>query len=79
MTSKLYKKSIEINLKNQGREGGYLASPSFRPYQYCWFRDSSYIAYAMDLAGQHQSAVRFYNWSANTLNRYSAKTGCLYQ
>ncbi|NPV40674.1 MAG: glycoside hydrolase [Anaerolineae bacterium] len=73
MTSKLYKQSIEIILKNQGREGGYLASPSFEPYQYCWFRDSSYIAYAMDLAGQHQSAVRFYNWSANTLNRYSAK------
>jgi len=73
MKSKLYNQSIEIILENQGTDGGYLASPSFEPYQYCWFRDGSYIAYAMDLAGCHQSAVKFYNWSASTLKRHVAK------
>lgn len=64
----LYQRSIEIILKNQSASGAYIASPTFSTYHYCWFRDGSFIAYAMDLAGQHQSAHRFHHWVAERVN-----------
>jgi GH15 family glucan-1,4-alpha-glucosidase len=66
--SELYQRSIEIILKNQSASGGYIASPNFPTYHYCWFRDGSFIAYAMDLAGQHNSAYRFHQWVAGRVN-----------
>lgn len=64
----LYQRSIEIILENQSAGGGYIASPNFPTYHYCWFRDGSFIAYAMDLAGQHESAHRFHQWVARRVN-----------
>jgi GH15 family glucan-1,4-alpha-glucosidase len=64
----LYQRSIEIILENQSPGGGYIASPNFPTYHYCWFRDGSFIAYAMDLAGQHESARRFHQWVAERVN-----------
>lgn len=64
----LYQHSIEIILENQSPSGGYIASPNFPTYHYCWFRDGSFIAYAMDLAGEHESAHRFHQWGAERVN-----------
>ena len=64
----LYQRSIEIILENQSPSGGYIASPNFPTYHYCWFRDGSFIAYAMDLAGEHESAHRFHQWVAERVN-----------
>lgn len=64
----LYQRSIEIILENQSPSGGYIASPNFPTYHYCWFRDGSFIAYAMDLAGQQESAYRFHQWVAERVN-----------
>lgn len=64
----LYQRSIEIILENQSPSGGYIASPNFPTYHYCWFRDGSFIAYAMDLAGEHKSAYRFHQWVAERVN-----------
>lgn len=64
----LHERSIEIILKHQADSGAYLASPDFPTYQYSWFRDGAYIAYAMDLVGEHDSAHRFHQWVASTLN-----------
>ncbi len=64
----LYERSIEIILENQAPSGAYVASPSFPNYRYCWFRDGSYVAYAMDLAGQAQSSARFHQWAADRVN-----------
>src|SRR5436190_20454512 len=64
----LYQRSIEIILENQSANGGYIASPNFPTYHYCWFRDGSFIAYAMDLAGQHESAHLFHQWVAERVN-----------
>ncbi len=72
MKSTLFSQSIEIIRKYQGESGGYIASPSFKPYQYCWFRVGSFIAYAMNMAGQVESAADFFGWSANTLIRHHA-------
>jgi GH15 family glucan-1,4-alpha-glucosidase len=64
----LYQRSIEIILENQSENGAYIASPNFSTYHYCWFRDGSFIAYAMDLVGQHRSADRFHHWVAERVN-----------
>lgn len=65
----LFQRSIEIILQNQSPTGAYLASPNFATYQYCWFRDGAFIAYAMNLAGEHDSAYRFHDWAATAVNR----------
>jgi len=64
----LYQRSIEIILENQSASGAYIASPNFPTYHYCWFRDGAFIAYAMDLAGQYDSAQRFHHWVAQRIN-----------
>lgn len=78
----LYRRSVELILENQAPTGAYLASPNFRSYRYSWFRDGSYIAYAMDLAGRLDSAARFHDWAARAILRRAdvveraiAKTG----
>jgi GH15 family glucan-1,4-alpha-glucosidase len=63
----LYQKSVEIILNNQDKNGGYVASPTFPTYYYSWFRDGAFIAYAMNLAGQHSSAGRFHAWAAKNI------------
>ena len=69
--SSLFKRSIEIILQNQTPEGAFAASPNFPTYDYCWYRDSSFIAYAMDKVGEYQSAARFHDWAAATITRRS--------
>jgi GH15 family glucan-1,4-alpha-glucosidase len=64
----LYQRSIEIILENQSASGAYIASPNFQTYHYCWFRDGSFIAHAMDAAGQHESARHFHQWVAQRVN-----------
>ncbi|MHC1740519.1 MAG: glycoside hydrolase family 15 protein [Anaerolineaceae bacterium] len=73
MNQKLYTKSIEVILQNQSIWGSYVASPSFPTYQYCWLRDGSFIAYAMDRVGQHESAAAFHKWVGNTIISYAWK------
>ncbi|KPV52167.1 hypothetical protein SE17_17090, partial [Kouleothrix aurantiaca] len=48
--------SIALIRAHQSPNGAYVASPTFPTYHYCWFRDGTYIAYAMDLVGEHASA-----------------------
>lgn len=69
----LYLRSIELIRANQAPGGAYLASPSFDEYRYCWFRDGAYMAYAMDLAGEHTSADRFYSWAASVVGARAAR------
>lgn len=65
----LYQRSIEIILKNQSATGAYPACPNFPTYRYSWFRDGAFIAYAMNLVGQHESAARFHEWAAHNIVR----------
>ena len=68
----LYRRSIQIILENQSAGGAYIACPNFPTYHYCWFRDGSFTAYAMDLAGQHESAHLFHAWVAERVNEREA-------
>ena len=65
--STLFQRSVEIILANQAPSGAFIASPSFPTYHYSWFRDGTYIAYAMDVVGQHDSARRFHDWGASII------------
>jgi GH15 family glucan-1,4-alpha-glucosidase len=65
----LVERSLQILLENQAFSGAFIASPNFPTYAYCWFRDSSYTAYALDLYGKHEAAARFHAWAASTINR----------
>jgi len=65
----LFRRSVEIILANQHPSGAYVACPSFPTYRYCWYRDGAFIAYSMDLAGQHESAARFHVWAAEAIRR----------
>lgn len=72
MTEELLSSSIEIIKKYQHASGAYPAGPHFPTYRYCWFRDGSFIAYAMNLVGEHESAARFHDWVAGVVRARSA-------
>ena len=63
----LIQRSIEIIKANQFPSGAYVASPNFKSYHYCWFRDGSFTAYAMDLYGETESARQYHDWAARAV------------
>jgi GH15 family glucan-1,4-alpha-glucosidase len=63
----LVQASVDLILRHQAPSGGFVASPTFPTYQYCWYRDGAFIAYAMDLYAEHASAARFHGWAANAI------------
>lgn len=78
----LYQRSLSVLLENQQPGGAYLACPTMPDYQFSWFRDGAYIAYALTLDGeraslnqggsmtaQWESAARFHTWCADVINR----------
>jgi GH15 family glucan-1,4-alpha-glucosidase len=67
----------DVILANQDPSGAYPASPSFSQYPHAWLRDGSFVAYAMDRAGEHESAARFHAWVARTLLRYESEIEAL--
>ena len=70
--ARLVERSLQIILENQSPSGAFIASPTFSTYAFCWFRDSSYIAYALDLYGKHEAAARFHAWAASIINERTA-------
>ncbi len=69
----LYQRSIQILLDSQTESGTFVASAAFPSYQYSWFRDSSFIAYALCRVGRSEHARRYFLWAAQTIRRYSWK------
>jgi len=61
--------SVDVIRAGQTPSGAYLASPSFPTYRYTWFRDGAFVAYAMQLAGERDSARRFHEWAIATIER----------
>ena len=66
--AQLVERSLQIILENQAPSGAFIASPNFPTYAFCWFRDSSYIAYALDLYEKREAAARFHGWAASIIN-----------
>ena len=69
----LYQHSINTILKNQQKSGAILASPNFPTYQYSWFRDGSFSAYALQQAGHFFEAGKFHLWASKVILRYQDK------
>lgn len=69
----LFQRSLEIIRAGQHASGAYVASPNFPAYAYCWFRDGAFIAYAMDVAGEHTSARRFHDWAAGAILQHASR------
>lgn len=77
----LHYHSLRVILDNQQSGGGYLACPNMPDYQFSWFRDGAFIAYALTLDGasnpiphsvgiaaQWDSAGKFHAWCARMIN-----------
>jgi GH15 family glucan-1,4-alpha-glucosidase len=73
MDRELYGQSLRQILDSQSPWGSYIASPIFPTYQYCWLRDGSFIAHAMDMAGEFDSARAFFRWVGSTILKYATK------
>lgn len=61
--------SKQIIKLNQHPSGSYVACPLFSNYAFSWLRDGSFIAYAMDVCGETESAGAFYEWVNGVLAR----------
>src|SRR3954451_21771203 len=73
----LYSHSLETILRNQSASGAYIASPAFQQYAYCWLRDGSFIAYAIDRAGHPASSEAFLRWVGRAIQRYAYKVNAV--
>ncbi len=69
----LYSNSLRIIKQGQSESGAYIACPNFPTYHYCWLRDGSFVAHAMDIAGEFASAKAFFRWAGCTIQKYEAK------
>jgi GH15 family glucan-1,4-alpha-glucosidase len=56
------RRSVESILRLQSDNGAIIASPDFTQYHFCWLRDASFIAYALDRAGEHEASARYHSW-----------------
>ena len=54
-------------LANQQPNGAFIASPDFGQYQYCWLRDASFVAHALDRVGELQASALYHNWVAKAI------------
>ena len=70
MTS-LYQRSVEIIRAKQARSGAFVASPNFPSYAFCWLRDGTFTAHAMDRTGEHDSARAFHRWADGVVRRHA--------
>ena len=68
----LIKRSVKAILRNQSPNGAIVASPDFSQYHFCWLRDGSFSAYALDVAGEHEASARYHEWVRAAVHRISA-------
>jgi GH15 family glucan-1,4-alpha-glucosidase len=56
--------SVKSMLAHQVPSGAIYASMDFAPYRFCWLRDGSFTAFALDRAGEREASERFHRWAA---------------
>jgi GH15 family glucan-1,4-alpha-glucosidase len=56
-------------LQCQSPGGAFVASPDFSQYCYCWLRDGSFTAYALDRIGNHQASSAYHGWVEAVITR----------
>jgi glucoamylase len=75
--SRMTKRSLLVlKLLTDKNHGGIVAAPCMEPeYRFCWPRDATYVAYALDRCGFREESERFYEWC----KRAQEREGGLYQ
>lgn len=81
LQNRIHLRSQQVMLDNQQPGGGYLACPNMPDYQFSWFRDGAFVAYALTIDGQfapisHSSGIaaqwdsagRFHDWCARMVS-----------
>jgi GH15 family glucan-1,4-alpha-glucosidase len=58
----MIRRSVGAILRNQASNGAIVASPDFAQYHFCWLRDASFSAYALDRAGEQEASGRYHSW-----------------
>lgn len=82
LTDRLVARSRRVILEHQQPGGAYLAGPMMPDYQFSWFRDGAFIAYALmldgeaapvahdgSMAAQWESAQAFHDWCVRVILR----------
>ncbi len=59
--------AVRAMLACQQPNGALVASPDFEQYYYCWLRDSSFAAYALDRCGEHDASARYHDWASGAI------------
>jgi GH15 family glucan-1,4-alpha-glucosidase len=62
-----FRASLASLRSHQSENGAFIASPDFGEYQYCWLRDASFVAYALDRGGEHEASARYHAWVDRTI------------
>jgi GH15 family glucan-1,4-alpha-glucosidase len=65
--------AVAAMLACQQDNGALIASPDFCEYHFCWLRDSSFAAYALDRCGEHDASARYHDWVNAALAGIGAK------
>lgn len=63
------RRSVQSILRNQRPNGAIIASPDFDQYRFCWLRDGSFSASALDLVGENEASGRYHAWVREAVDR----------
>lgn len=63
----MLQRSLAHIVANQSPNGAIVASPDFAQYHFSWLRDGSFVAYALDVAGEHKAAERYHRWVSDAV------------
>lgn len=69
----LFQHSLDVIRRGQAENGAFPAAVSFSTYAYCWLRDGTFTAYALDVSGEHEAAANFYRWVHRAIIRHRGK------
>ncbi|HWO70863.1 MAG TPA: glycoside hydrolase family 15 protein [Actinomycetota bacterium] len=65
--------SVEVLARGQDPGGAFVAAPGFPVYRYCWIRDGSFCAHALDAVAEHARAAAFHRWTAAVVLQHRGK------
>src|SRR5207249_7975804 len=72
----LLAKSLRLLRDTQHPSGAFPAAPSYPTYRFCWFRDASYVAHALDRFDERDAAARFHEWAERIVLARAERIEC---
>lgn len=66
-------RSLDVIVSSQHSSGAFPAALNYPVYDYCWFRDGSFIADAISRYDKTDNATRFHLWCAAIINERRAR------